>query len=95
MSSRERDQERTAPLTGSDASPSEAFVDLESGNGASPHGADLTGGVEPFEPPPHPEDILPDSIERKNPPAEDEDEVEVTAQPADKYEPATEHASHD
>ncbi len=86
------DDESTPELTGDDARPSEAALG-SAGNGASPFGADLTGGVRELEDSPHPEDILPDHIERlAGAPADDD--LAVTARPNDRPEPLDEHLEH-
>lgn len=82
----DRESEQTPELAGFE--PAEAWSERVSqaelgsaGNGAPLHGADRTGGRLEVEPEPgHPEDIVPDQIERFAAPAEEE-EREITAQP--------------
>lgn len=73
------DDETTRELTGFDAPPSEARIG-SAGNGASPHGADLTGGWKELEDEPHPDDILPDQL-GKFAGAPSEEEEHLTARP--------------
>lgn len=74
--------ETTRELTGYDAHMDEAAIG-DAGNGADPYGADLSGGGMPTPiegSPDHPQDIVPDEIERwPGQPADEE--RELTAQP--------------
>jgi hypothetical protein len=70
-------------VTGRDASPDEAMMG-SAGNGASPSGADLVGGVKDIEDSARGEDIAPDQIKRFA--AAGEEDAEITAQPAERPE---------
>jgi hypothetical protein len=88
------DEEVTRELTGNDATPAEARIG-SAGNGASPHGADLTGGYRELEEEPGAADILPDQVTRFDEAVVEEDE-HITARPRDRLEAEElEQAAHD
>jgi len=72
-------EERTAAITGEDASVDEAEYG-DAGNGADVWSDDLIGGVKPLEDYGDGEDIQPDEV-RRFARESDEEEVELTAQP--------------
>lgn len=82
-------EETTRELTGHDASMDEAAVG-DAGSGASPYGADFTGGLpEDIEAAPDmPSDIVPDSVEdwpeALEAREEEREEPELTARPSER-----------